>query len=114
MEGGCSSGGGIAHGLDPDSPESRLGSTDTASATSRLWRSAAASEGQVTLPIPLTVPEARAILAADKALYSPREAGLTSVSLFGAEEREAWRFLVESAADRAAAYSGTPHVGGAR
>ena len=57
---------------------------------------------------PLTVPEARAIVAADDALdatFPQREA---SGNLLGVEEAEAWMRLVASARDRIAQYEGTP------
>lgn len=53
---------------------------------------------------PLTVPEARAILVADEALDLSYEGRLASGQTLGFEEREAWRSLVESAADRVVAF----------
>jgi hypothetical protein len=53
----------------------------------------------VDLP-PLTVAEARAILAADEAL------GFVVDITFGIEERDAWERLVESARGRIAAFEG--------
>ena len=54
---------------------------------------------------PLTVPEARAILAADDALHLSYEARLAAGQTLGIEEREAWAKLVESAIDRIASYA---------
>ncbi len=57
--------------------------------------------------IPLTVPEARSILAADEALEASFLDRLASGSTLGIEEREAWIRLVESAAERIATYEGS-------
>jgi hypothetical protein len=57
---------------------------------------------------PLTVPEARAILAADDALHCSYEERLASGQTLGIAEREAWAKLVESATDRIAAYERPP------
>lgn len=53
---------------------------------------------------PLTVDEARAILAADEALEISYGARLAAGLTLGIEEREAWTKLVESANDRIAAF----------
>ena len=53
---------------------------------------------------PLTVAEARAILAADEALGLSCEARLASGNTFGNEERETWTCLVAAANDRIAAW----------
>lgn len=71
----------------------------------------------MTSSTPLIVAEARAILIADEALQLSYDARLTSGQIFGIEEREAWIKLVESAADRIAAYerppdAATPYPGG--
>jgi hypothetical protein len=55
--------------------------------------------------VPLTVPEARAILVADEALHATYEARLAAGQTFGIEELNAWAKLVESANDRIAAYA---------
>jgi len=56
---------------------------------------------------PLTVPEARAILAADEALDATYEARLNAGQTLGSEEADAWINLVKSAHDRITAYAGT-------
>ena len=56
---------------------------------------------------PLTVAEARAILRADDALARTHAVRLSAGATFGDQEREAWGALVESAADRMAAWAGT-------
>lgn len=56
---------------------------------------------------PLTVPEARAILAADEALDATYEARLNAGQTLGSAEADAWISLVKSAHDRIASYAGT-------
>ena len=64
----------------------------------------------------LTIPEARAILAADEALELSYEARLAAGQTLVIEEREAWAKLVEKAIDRIAAVELSPptvtHSGG--
>lgn len=54
--------------------------------------------------VPLTVPEARAILIADEALYLSFDAREASGQTLSLEEGEAWRKLVDSAKDRIATF----------
>ena len=57
---------------------------------------------------PLTLPEARAILAVDKILRRP--VPLLETEVLAADAHDAWLKLVESAVDRVASYAGTPRI----
>lgn len=57
--------------------------------------------------LPLTIPEARAILAADEALVLSSEARLAFDQTLGVEEQTAWGSLVESARVRVAGLQGS-------
>jgi len=57
---------------------------------------------------PLTVSEARAILAADEALDFTYPQRLSAGFVMGTEEGDAWRALVASAHARIAAWPRTP------